>query len=205
MRLDDALDQIAGIHSQMMATRVFRGYRCSTTLFSSVVAIVAAVIQHLWIPDSARHVEQYLQLWFSAGAICIAVVACGMVVRYRRSDSPVDRHLALAAVGQFLPCLIVGGLVTYVLADVAWPSMWIVPGLWSICFGLGIVASRPLLPAGTMIVGAFYLLCGLISIEYARLYQPFSPWAMAIPFGVGQAMAAGVLYWKLERDVSQVD
>jgi hypothetical protein len=26
-----------------------------------------------------------------------------------------------------------------------------------------------------------------------------SPWAMGVPFGVGQLLAAGVLYWTLER------
>jgi len=200
MNLDDALDQINSIRSQMAATRVFRGYRCTTTLFTSVMAIVAATIQYLWIPDPALHVQAYLQLWFSAGGICLAVVAIGMTLRYRRSDSPLDRQLALSAIQQFLPCLIIGGLVTYVLADVAWQTMWIVPGLWAIFFGLGIVASRPLLPAGTIFVGAFYLICGLISIEWSRVYEPFSPWVMAVPFGMGQAMAAGILYWKLERN-----
>lgn len=200
MTLDDALDQINNIRSQMAATKVFRGYRCTTTLFSAVVAVVTSVIQYLWIPDAAHHVQEYLQLWFSAGFICLTVIASGIVIRYRRSDSPLDRQLALTAVQQFLPCLIVGGLVTYVLATVAWPTMWIIPGLWAIFFGMGIVASRPLLPAGTMFVGAFYLVCGLISIEWARIHGPFSPLAMGVPFGIGQAMAAGILYWKLERN-----
>jgi len=199
LTLDDALDQITNIRSQMAATSVFRGYRCASTLVSAVVAVCTAVIQHLWIPDSVHHVEQYLELWFSAGTICLGVVAAGMVIRYRRSDSPLDRALAVTAIQQFLPCLIIGGLVTFVIGDVAWETMWIVPGLWAIFFGLGILASRPLLPAGTSIVGAFYLLSGLASIEWAGSHEAFSPWAMALPFGIGQAMAAGILYWKLER------
>lgn len=200
MNLDDALDQISSIRSQMAATRVFRGYRCTTTLFSSAVAIVTAILQHLIIPDASKNVGAYLQLWFSAGGICFVVVAAGMVIRYRQSDSPLDRALAVTAMQQFLPCLIIGGLVTYVIADVAWQTMWIVPGLWAIFFGMGIVASRPLLPAGTIFVGAFYLICGLISIEWAKVHGAFSPLAMGVPFGIGQAMAAGILYWKLERN-----
>lgn len=199
MTLDDALDQIASIRSQIAAASVFRGYRCASTLFSAFVAVAAAIIQHFWISDAVHHVQEYLQLWFSAGALCLAVVAGGMVIRYRRSDSLLDRALAVTAIQQFLPCLIVGGLITYVVGDVAWNCMWIIPGLWSIFFGLGILASRPLLPTGTTLVGAFYLLCGLVSIEWARQVQAFSPLAMAIPFGIGQAMAAGILYWKLER------
>jgi hypothetical protein len=205
MTLDDALDQISNIRSQMAATRVFRGYRCASTLFSAFVAAAAALIQRLWIPDAVHHVEEYLELWFSAGIVCLGVVAAGMVIRYRRSDSPLDRALAVTAIKQFLPCLIVGGLVTYVVADVAWHAMWMMPGLWAIFFGMGILASRPLLPAGTTVVGAFYLLCGLFSIDWAGSHEAFSPWAMALPFGLGQAMAAGILYWKLERNEVRMD
>lgn len=205
MTLDDALDQISNIRSQMAATSVFRGYRCASTLFSAIVAVLAAVIQHVWIPDAVHHVEAYLELWFSAGFVCLFVVAAGMVIRYRRSDSPLDRALAVTAIQQFLPCLIVGGLVTYVVGDVAWRSMWIMPGLWAIFFGMGILASRPLLPTGTTLVGAFYLLCGLFSIEWAGSHEAFSPWAMALPFGLGQAMSAGILYWKLERHEAALD
>lgn len=199
MTLDDALDQIADIRSQMANTRVFRGIRCTTTLFSSFIAIVAAVIQSLCIPDAPHHVDDYLRLWFSAGGLCLAVVACGMVIRYRRSESPLDRELSIQAVYQFLPCLLVGGLFTYVLAESAWSAMWIVPGIWAILFGMGILACRQLLPKGTAFVGGFYLFCGLLSIALSKRDFAFSPLLMGVPFGVGQAMAAGILYWKLER------
>jgi hypothetical protein len=199
LNLDDALDQIAAIRSQMAASAVFRGYRCTSTLFSALIAVATAVVQQLWIPDAANHVEAYLELWFSAGGLCFLIVAVGVFLRYRRSDSPLDRALCFTAARQFLPCLIAGGLITYVLADSAWQSMWIVPGLWSILFGMGILASRPLLPTGTTLVGAFYLLCGLASIEWSHHVQAFSPWVMAIPFGAGQSLAAGILYWNLER------
>jgi hypothetical protein len=200
MTLDDALDSISNIRSQMAATGVFRGYRCASTLFSAGIAVVTAIIQHLWIPDAVHHVDEYLMLWFGAGTLCLAVVAAGMAIRYRRSDSPLDQALAVTAIQQFLPCLIVGGMATYVIGDVAWGTLWIVPGLWAMFFGMGILASRPLLPAGTTVVGAFYLLCGLVSIEWAGSHEAFSPWAMAIPFGAGQSLAAGILYWKLERN-----
>jgi hypothetical protein len=51
MTLDDALDQIADIRSQMASTRVFRGFRSATTLFSAMVAIVIGRVQSLcmWI------------------------------------------------------------------------------------------------------------------------------------------------------------
>ena len=38
-----------------------------------------------------------------------------------------------------------------------------------------------------------------LCFRFAAGEKAFSPWAMALPFGVGQLMAAGVLYWSLER------
>ncbi len=200
MTLDDALDQIADIRSQMASTRVFRGFRSATTLFSAMVAIVIGRVQSLCIPDASHHVDQFLELWLLAGLVCLLVVICFMVIRYRRSDSPLDRELAIQAACQFFPCLLAGGLFTYVLGEVSWGSMWILPGIWTIFFGMGILASRQLLPAGTWLIGAFYIFCGLVSISLSRNGMAFSPWLMAGPFGVGQAMAAGILYWKLERN-----
>ena len=198
--LRDALEQISDIRSHMANARIFRGYRCTTTLFSAGVAIIASVVQWLCIPDAVNHLESYFALWFSAGAVCLIVVACGMVIRYRRSESPLDRELALQAAYQFFPCLLVGGMFTFVLGETDWAAMWCVPGVWAMLFGMGILASRQLLPSGTSFVGAFYLFCGLMSIALTKYGFAFSPLLMAVPFGVGQAMAAAILYWKLERN-----
>jgi len=40
---------------------------------------------------------------------------------------------------------------------------------------------------------------GLWCLAQAQGQAALSPWAMALPFGVGQLVTAGVLYWALER------
>jgi hypothetical protein len=200
MELRDALSQIADIRLQMARTRVFRGYRSSTTLFSAVVAVFAAVAQAVFLDDPAHHLVAYLVLWFTAAALCLIVFGTRMAIRYWRSDSPLERELTLLAVEQFVPCTVVGGLLTYILVRVSWDTLWLAPGVWTILFGLGVLASRQLLPRAIGWVGAFYLMCGLLSVVWARVGTPFSPWAMGLPFGIGQGAAAAVLYWKLERD-----
>jgi len=199
VELHDALSQIADIRLQMARTRVFRGYRSSTTLFSALIAVVTAAVQAVCLPQPSLHIVAYLALWFSAAVLCIAIVGTRIVVRYWRSDSSLERELTLWAVQQFVPCLVVGMLLSYVVMQVSWNSLWMMPGLWTVLFGMGVLASRQVLPRGMAWVGAFYVLCGLLSIEWGRVGTAFSPWAMAIPFGVGQAMAAAVLYWRLER------
>ena len=54
MELRDALSQIADIRQQMARTRVFRGYRSTTTLFSAAVAIVTAIVQGEFLPEPSR-------------------------------------------------------------------------------------------------------------------------------------------------------
>ena len=68
------------------------------------------------------------------------------------------------------------------------------PGLWQILFSLGIFASCRLLPRATFGVAVFYLASGLTCLALARGDAAFSPWAMGFPFGVGQLLAAAVLY-----------
>jgi hypothetical protein len=204
MQVDDALSKIAEIHRLVGRSRTFGGFRSSVTLFSAAVAVATAVVQSVWIPDPSVHVGRYLILWFSAGFVCLTAVAAGAWWRCRETDSAVQQDLAVQVFRQLAPGLVMGGLVTYVLSDVAWHSIWIAPGLWAIFAGMGLLACRPLLPRGTSIVGAFYLLAGVISIGISPRIGYFSPWLMGVPFGVGQTAAAGLLYWHLERDHVQV-
>ena len=74
---------------------------------------------------------------------------------------------------------------------------WILPGIWSILFGLGVFASRRLLPKATFLVGGFYLLAGLYMISMH--YEALAAWTMGVTFGVGQIAAAALLYFTLER------
>ena len=63
----------------------------------------------------------------------------------------------------------------------------------------GVFAACRLLPRLTVSVGLFYLGSGLLTLAMARGDQAFHPWAMALPFGVGQLLSAAVLYWTVER------
>ncbi len=205
MRLDDALDQIADIRRRMAGGKTFRGYRSTTALFSAAVAVVVAVVQARWLPRPAERPLDYLDLWCGAAVACTVLAAVGIVGRVRRDDSPLQRELARSAVAQLMPCLVVGGLLTYVLSVDAPAALWLLPGLWAILFGLGVLASRPLLPPQVEWVGLFYLLAGLAAIAWSAHHDRFSPWVMAVPFGGGQSAAAAVLYWTLERDAPERD
>lgn len=202
MELNEALSQISEIRRHLATTEVFRGYRSATTAFSAAVALVACAIHAWWLPQD---INAYLWLWLAAAVISLTVVGAEMVIRSRRSQSSLQREMTLIAVEQFVPCLMAGGLLTYVLLHFAFHTLWMLPGLWAVLFSLGVFSSRRVLPKGTSIVGAWYLLSGILCVAVASSPQRQvpSPWEMAACFGVGQSLAAFVLFWNLERHHGQ--
>lgn len=200
MELNEALSQIAEIRQQMARTEVFRGYRAVPVAFSGALAWGAAIYQDVWISDPIGQLSTYLGLWIGAAVLSAVASGLGMVWRARHAPaSSWSREITRLAVEQFAPCIIAGGLLTLVLVRSAVESLWMLPGLWSILFSLGIFASRRLLPRATALVAIFYLAAGLVCLVLARGPHTLCPWAMGIPFGVGQFLAAAVLYGTLER------
>lgn len=200
MDLRDALTQIAAIREQVAQTETFRGYRAMPVAVSGGLAWLAAGIQAWLLPEPAHHTGDWLTLWVGAALCSLVITGTVMALSCRQTPLPLSRTLALLAVGQFLPCVVAGGLLTAVFWIHLSDSLWLLPGLWSILFSLGIFASFRLLPRATFFVALWYLAAGLLCLAFARDEQAYTPWAMAIPFGIGQLLAASVLYWTLERN-----
>jgi hypothetical protein len=199
MELREALDSIATIRRRMAATEVFRGYRALPVAFSAVLALTAGFLQPAVLPRPDQDVPGYVALW-SAVAVCsIAAAGLAMFLRDRVAGTSLTRPVTWLAVGQFAPCLVAAAAVTAVVVRVAPEAGWVLPGLWQVFFSQGVFASCRLLPRPAFVVGVFYLVAGVGTLLLARGPDALSPWAMAIPFGVGQLAAAAVLYWTLER------
>jgi len=197
--LREAMSQIAEIRQQIARTELFRGYRSVPVAFSGVLAGLAAVAQSIWIPHPMLEIRWYLTLWLSVAAVGIFAAGLEMALRARRDTRWAREHTWLA-VEQFLPSVIAGGLTTLVLARSNESVLWVLPGLWSVFFSLGVFASRRLLPRAIIGVAFYYLLAGLAGLALATGEYALSPWAMGLPFGGGQLLAALVLYQTLERN-----
>ena len=199
MELRDALSQITEIRAQMARTETFRGYRAPTVGFSGVSAIAGAWVQTAWVPQPTQNIRAYLTLWIALAVLSVVVCGSEMAIRCRRAASPLTRQVTTLAAEQFVPCLVAGGLLTYAMVLYAAESVWMLPGLWSIVFSLGVFASCRLLPRWVFAVATYYLAAGIVALALARGDAALSPWAMAGTFGVGQLLAAAVLYFTLER------
>lgn len=199
MQLDEALRQISDIRQQMARSEVFRGYRSLTVGLSGVAGLIAAAIQPHWVASPELELGRYLGLWLAVAAASMAVAGAEMYWRARRAGSGLARQHTLLAVEQFLPSVAVGALLTLCIYRSAPHVAWMLPGLWSLIFGLGIFASCRLLPRQVLWIAAYYILCGGGCLLWGHGEYALSPWLMGITFGGGQLLGAATLYWTLER------
>lgn len=199
MELRQALADVAAIRAQLARSEHFYGYRSLTIAFSGVVGLAAAAVQSLWLPDPLAKLPTYLALWVGAAAVNAGVIATEICLRARAAQSPLQKRTALFALEQFLPAAAAGALVTVVIVRSAAEAVWMLPGLWSVLFSLGVFASCRLLPRPLLLVGVWYLGAGLAALAGGQDAAALAPWTMGAAFGVGQLLTALLLHATLER------
>jgi hypothetical protein len=189
MEVRDALDQLDRIHDQLTKGEVYRGFRVPAVALVGCAGLFAAVGQG-WVvsPGDARTFVWY---WSAIGAGG-ALIGFGAAVRsYLFRESDFERRRTRRVMGQFLPCVLAGGLLTLALArtDAFIPLL---PGVWAIVFGLGVVAVRPHLPRAVGVVGVGYVVTGGVLLAW----QPTEPpgWCVGGVFGAGHLTTALALW-----------
>jgi len=197
--LNKALGDISSIRRQMARSTQFRGYGPVTLATTGLFAFVAASAQALWLLRPADHVSAYLATWVSTAIVSASFIGSRMLARTRLIHSGMANEMIRMAVEQFLPSAAAGALLTLVLMRYAPGELWMLPGLWQLTFSLGIFSSCRFLPRPMLAAGAWYLLTGLFCIAIGDA-RAFSPWAMGIPYGVGQMLVAGILYFNPEDE-----
>jgi hypothetical protein len=189
-----ALADIAAIRGQLAQGTEFRGYGPMTLAATGALAGLAAVVQATLLPDPAAVVRPWLALWIATALISMALIGWEALARARRAHGGLADAMISDAVLRFAPAAIAGAALPMALLHAAPESLWMLPGLWQLIFGLGACAAAAPLPRPMIAIGAWYLLTGLGLLAFAPgPAGGFSPWAMALPFGLGQAFAALLL------------
>src|SRR5580698_10445893 len=201
--LRQALDDINAIRSQVARGTQFRGYGPLSVASSGVLALAVAAAEARWAQRSEHDLRLFLLVWISTAAIAVSLSALETVFRVRRVHSGLALEMIKAAVEQFLPCVVVGLLMTVVLMRVAPQNSWMLPGLCAVFFSLGVFASCRFLPRKMFAVGAWYLAAGMVSLFVAASHHLLLPCALGITFGVGQLLVAAVLQFGFEDSLEE--
>ena len=193
MDLHRALADIAEIRGQMARGTVFHGYGPAALAATGGLAALAGLVQAAVIEEPASTIGAYLALWIGTAILSVAIVGTEAIRRSRRVHSGLADDMIQAAAEQFLPAAAAGALLTFVILRFAPEALWMLPGLWQVVFSLGVFASCRSLPRAMLAIAVWYLATGLACLALARGAHAFSPWAMGVPFGCGQLIAAVLL------------
>jgi hypothetical protein len=193
-----ALGDISSIRRQVAHSTEFRGYGPATLAATGGLAMLAAAAQAFLLPDPANHIAAYLAIWISTAILSAGLIGVQMVTRTHRMHSGMADEMIRMAVEQFLPSAGAGALITIVLVRAVPSVLWMLPGLWQVIFSLGVFSSCRFLPRPMLAAGVWYLLSGLACVMLAD-GRALSPWGMGIPYGVGQLLVAGILYFTAEE------
>lgn len=197
MDVSRALAQIADIHQQIAKGEVYRGYRSLPLAASGLIGLAAAWLQ---APGLGAADPIGFVLYWSAIAVCAGFVGASEIVyNYVVHDDRAARRRTRQVVGQFLPSMLAGVIITASFVRLSAALVPLLPGLWAICFGIGTFASRPYLPRASGWIALFYYAVGILLLWVARGPEPLHGWWVGGTFGAGQLLAAVVLYWNLER------
>jgi len=190
--LQKAIGDISSIRRQIARSTEFHGYGPATLAGTAAFAVIAAGVQSVWVSDPANHIGSYLSIWIWTAFLSATLIAVQMHTRTRRIHSGLADEMIRMAVEQFLPSGVAGFFLTIVLVRFVPSAQWMLPGLWQIVFSLGVFSSCRFLPRPMLAAGAWYLLTGLLCVTLGGT-RALSPWAMGIPFGIGQLLVAGIL------------
>ncbi len=200
--LHKALGDISSIRRQMARTTEFRGYGPATLATTGAFAALAAMAQAAWAPDPVHHRAAYLGIWIATALLSGSLIAVQTYTRTRRMHSGMADEMIHMAIEQFLPSAGAGTLMTIVIVRFVPAALWMLPGIWQVIFSLGVFSSCRFLPRPMNTAGAWYLLTGLTNISLAD-GRALSPWAMGIPFGVGQLLVAAILFFSAHRSTDE--
>ena len=192
-----ALDQIAEIHRQIAKGEVYRGYRSLPVAMSGAIGVLAASLQPpaLGAADPAG----FVVYWTAIAGAASLVGASEIIYNYAAREDAAARRQTRRVIGQFLPSLAGGAAITACVAHLDPALVRLLPGVWALCFGVGIFASRPYLPRASGWIAALYFCAGIALLWNASNRAVLNGWSVGGVFGAGQLLAAAVLWWNLER------
>jgi hypothetical protein len=206
MNIHQALSDIAEIRAQLDRTEAYRGFRSTAIGVSVLVVFAGAWFQSVSVDDPNLQIDRYLTIWFVVAVSSICIAAIEMLVRSRISKNRLVNRMHWSLVTQMAPSLLVGFVITLIIADDTYKNhigdkglLWALPGIWSMLYALGLFSCQRQLPTQSRYVATYILLVGILILAWNWKTEVPEGWQMMASFGVGHFLLAAILYWNVER------
>ncbi len=197
MELDRALAQVAEIQEHLSRTEVYRGYRSLPVAASGIIGLIAGALQPF---ELARNPSGSAVDGTSVAAAAAIVGSSEIAYNYIVRDHALARQGTRRVVAQLLPSVLGAAIITICLVRLSPELVKLLPGIWAICFGIGIFACRPFLVRASGWVALYYYAAGVALLWTSGAHETLNAWTVGGTFGFGQLFTAAVLYWNLENN-----
>ena len=191
MDVTRAIADLDEVRSRLASVQRFRGLSGPAALASGVAALGAGAVQLAVVPapHGAEDAARYVAIWIACLAFALAVNYGAVAVWLARNWSSRTRTELKTAAIAVTPSIVGGGAFTAAL--LARGEIGLLPGMWALCYGLGLLAARSMLPRGTVSIALSFAALGS-TLLFAPGTNALAWWVMPLTFGMGQSVI-GVL------------
>jgi hypothetical protein len=178
---DRAMNDLSFIRETMERATAFTAVPGWGGVAMGVTALVAA-------PLAARQpsAERWLGVWLAALVVAVLIGSAAMGRKARAARTPILSGQGRRFLLSFLPPLVVGALLTAVLARAA--LVWLLPGIWLLLYGTGVVTGGAYSVRAVPVMGMGFIALGAVAL----LLPDAGDVALGLGFG-GLHVGFGVL------------
>jgi len=196
-----AIADLAEVRTRLAAVQRFRGLSGPAALASGLAALGTGAVQLALLPAPRTQADagRYVALWVLCLAFALAVNYGAVAIWLARNWSRRTRTELRTAAIAILPSISAGGAFTAAL--LARGEVGLLPGTWALCYGLGLLAARSMLPRVNVAIALAFAAAGA-TLLFAPGTSALAWWVMPLTFGIGQtAIGALMLRDEAEREV----
>lgn len=196
MDVREALERLEEVHGRLARAEVYRGFRVPAVASVGLLGFLAAAVQPA-LPGTLVG-PGFIWYWLVIGGLG-AALGFGFGVRaYLFREDDFERQRTRRVMLQFAPCVLAGLAVAMGFLKAGPDQLPLLPGIWAILFGLGVVAVTPYLPPAVGWIGISYIAAGAVLLATVTTVEP-SGWTVGGVFGVGH-LATALALWRGEGD-----
>jgi hypothetical protein len=186
-----AIADLDEVRSRLAAVQRFRGLSGPAALASGLGALGTGLVQLAIVPTphGSDDAGRYVALWIACLAFALALNYGAVAVWLVRNWSSRTRTELRTAAISIVPSISAGGALTAAL--LVRGEIGLLPGTWGLCYGLGLVSARSMLPRGVVPIAIAFAATGA-TLLFAPATNALAWWVMPLTFGFGQ-IAIGLL------------
>lgn len=190
--LERALADIAEVRERLGHVQRFRGYSAIAAAASGAFALAAGLLQAMIVPHvrTAHEGHLYFALWFACCAASV-LVNYGAIAHWYVNDANARDRWQTTTVGlSMLPALILGAALSFACLHANLYAL--LPGVWYGCYGVGLFASRTMVPRGVVPIAAAFMIAGM-GLLFVPAAMALQWWVLPLGFGSGQLAIAFII------------